>query len=290
MSRHRSGSVVVGVDGSRSASDAVAWAAAEAALTGVPLRLVAALGPPLARRTDDGDLEEASGRHLVVSADAALDMATEQATREHDGIVVDREARQGFAVPVLVDESLHATLLVTGSRGLGGVPGLLLGSVSTAVAAKAECPVVVVRGARRSPGDDRPVVVGVDGSEISDPAVELAFAAASERGVPLIAVHTWSDQMLVQLGPIVDMDAINADERHLLSQRLAGWREKYPEVEVRTVVRRDKPAQVLQELSANAQLLVVGTRGRGRVSGLLLGSVGHALLHTAECPVLVARS
>ncbi|WP_366557241.1 universal stress protein [Pseudonocardia sp. SCN 73-27] len=278
------------MDGSRSASDAVAWAAAEAALTGVPLRLVAALGPPLARRTDDGDLEEASGRHLVVSADAALDMATEQATREHDGIVVDREARQGFAVPVLVDESLHATLLVTGSRGLGGVPGLLLGSVSTAVAAKAECPVVVVRGARRSPGDDRPVVVGVDGSEISDPAVELAFAAASERGVPLIAVHTWSDQMLVQLGPIVDMDAINADERHLLSQRLAGWREKYPEVEVRTVVRRDKPAQVLQELSANAQLLVVGTRGRGRVSGLLLGSVGHALLHTAECPVLVARS
>jgi len=138
VSRHRSGSVVVGVDGSRSASDAVAWAAAEAALTGVPLRLVAALGPPLARRTDDGDLEEASGRHLVVSADAALDMATEQATREHDGIVVDREARQGFAVPVLVDESLHATLLVTGSRGLGGVPGLLLGSVSTAVAAKAE--------------------------------------------------------------------------------------------------------------------------------------------------------
>ncbi|GAY07347.1 universal stress protein [Pseudonocardia sp. N23] len=290
MSRHRSGPVVVGVDGSRSASQAVEWGATEAMLTGAPLRLVAALGPPAVRRTDDGDLQEVSARHLVVSARAALDMAADQAVRAQPCLDVDSDAREGFPVPVLLDESRHATVLVIGNRGLGGVPGLLLGSVSTTVAAKAECPVVVVRGTVVGPGDDRPVVVGVDGSPISDSAIELAFAEASERGAPLLAVHAWSDRMLVELGPIVDMDAINADERQLLSQRLAGRREEYPDVEVRTLVRRDKAAEVLLDLSAKAQLVVVGSRGRGRVSGLLLGSVGHALLHLAECPVLVARS
>ncbi|WP_132975704.1 universal stress protein, partial [Pseudonocardia dioxanivorans] len=288
MSREHSGAVVVGVDGSRSATDAVAWAAAEAASTGAPLRLVAALGPPPARPVEEGEPREVAARHVVVSARAALDMAAEQATRVHPGLDVDTQTRDGFAVPVLLDESRHASLLVTGNRGLGGVPGLLLGSVSMSVAAKADCAVVVVRGVPGHSGDDRPVVVGVDGSARSDPALELAFAKAAERGAPLLAVHTWSDQLLVELGPIVDFDAINADERRLLSERLAGWREKYPDVEVRTLVRRARPAEALLELSATAQLLVVGSRGRGRVSGLLLGSVGHALLHLAGCPVLMA--
>jgi nucleotide-binding universal stress UspA family protein len=190
---------------------------------------------------------------------------------------------------VLVAESRQAQLVVVGDRGLGGFTGLLLGSVAVGLAAHAASPVAVVRGAAPSP--DGQVVVGVDGSPTSEAALAAAYEAAAARRVRLVAVHTWWDFLIdTTLAPLLDWEAIEGDEHVLLAERLAGWAEKYPDVEVRRVVARDKPAHSLLQQATGAQLVVVGSRGRGGFAGLLLGSVSHSLLHHAPCPVLVVRA
>jgi nucleotide-binding universal stress UspA family protein len=113
------------------------------------------------------------------------------------------------------------------------------------------------------------------------------------REVPLIAVHAWTDSMLeAAVAPLLDWDAIEADEHRLLAEQLAGWSVKYPDVEVRRVVARDRPAHVLIEQATGtaAQLVIVGSHGRGGVAGLVLGSVSHAVLHRSPCPVAVVRA
>ena len=135
------------------------------------------------------------------------------------------------------------------------------------------------------------MVVGVDGSPTSEAATAFAFEAASLRRVPLVAVHVWRDVLVdATMAPLLDWDVIDSDEREVLAERLAGWSEKYPDVPVRRLVARDRPARALVEESGRAQLVVVGSRGRGGFHGLLLGSVSQALLHHAHCPVAVVRS
>jgi nucleotide-binding universal stress UspA family protein len=154
----------------------------------------------------------------------------------------------------------------------------------------------VIRG--RSPDEASPsrgaVVVGVDGSPAGESALAMAFDEASWRGADLIAVHTWiefySDSSSASAGQfLVDWDALETCERELLAERMAGWQEKYPDVEVRRVVTRDRPVRCLLEHAADAQLLVVGSRGRGGLSGMLLGSTSQALMYHAPCPLLVVR-
>ena len=196
----------------------------------------------------------------------------------------------GFPVQVLREESERATLLVVGGRGTGGVLGLLLGSVAMSLAGHAACPVVVVREPAES-SRILPVVVGVDGSPYGEAAVAFAYEAASLRGAPLVAVHTWSDLLFdSRVAPVLDWEAIETGEREVLAERLAGWSEKFPDVPVRRVVYRDRPAHSLLEEAAHAQLLVVGSHGRGQLGGLVLGSVSHAVLHRAPCPVAVVRA
>src|SRR5690606_3692092 len=170
------------------------------------------------------------------------------------------------------------------------VPGLLLGSVAVGLGGHARCPLVVVRAVQDSE-PTAPVVVGVDGSPLSDPALAFAFEAAAVRGVALEAVHAWRELVGdLDMATLLDWDAIETEERALLAERLAGWAEKYPDVPVRRVVTRERPARVLVEQSRGAQLVVVGSRGRGGFTGLVLGSVSHAVLHHAHCPVAVVRS
>jgi hypothetical protein len=105
-----------------------------------------------------------------------------------------------------------------------------------------------------------------------------------------VAVHTWFDMVVdATMGPLIDWDVMEADEREVLAERLAGWAEKYPDVTVRRLVAGDRPARALVEESGRAQLVVVGSRGRGGISGLLLGSVSQARLHHAACPVAVVQ-
>jgi nucleotide-binding universal stress UspA family protein len=287
--------VVVGVDGSWSALKAVRWAAREAERRDALLRLVHVchlvpvrhprqIAPPLEYHA--AIVEE--GRHWLTEADEA-------ARRTVPGVAVITVLHDGTPADVLVTESSTAQLMVLGSRGLGGFASLLVGSVAVALSAHGHCPVVVMRSSSvdESP-EEGPVVVGVDGSELSDAALTFAFEAAAARDVPLVAVHTWQDVHLAGawtlLPGTIDWDWLQSEEEDRLDERIAGWREKYPHVELRSLVVRDRPARALLEHAAGAQLIVVGSRGHGAFTGMGLGSVSQTLLHHAECPVAVART
>lgn len=281
--------IVVGVDGSSSALEAARWAAREAAHRNAPVYLVSAFGWSGHRHLGDpglGHYRETMMRETW----ATVAVAAAAARHVAEGVEISELTLDGYPVPLLVTESRTAGMLVIGDRGLGGFTSLLIGSVAIRLASQAECPVVVVRG--DDPSDTGPVVVGIDGSPISEAALEFAFDAADARGVPLIAVHVWNDYAIaVSVLEAVKWDAVEAEEHQLLAERLAGWSEKYPDVEVRRVVERDSPAHALiaQATGTNAQLVVVGSHGRGSAAGLVLGSVSHALLHHSPCPVAVVR-
>lgn len=285
--------VVAGVDGSECGLQAVRWAAAEALQRQLPLRLVAAHAWPSGGLVGDPGLGvdyRAVLRDVVLGHLATAAADARQVAPELD---IEQVEVTGYPVPVLLGESAHAEILVLGDRGLGGFTGLLIGSVAVEVTAHASCPVIVVRGSEpdRTGPRPEPVVVGVDGSPTSEAATAFAFEAASLRRVPLVAVHVWRDVLVdATMAPLLDWDVIDSDEREVLAERLAGWTEKYPDVPVRRLVARDRPARALVEESGRAQLVVVGSRGRGGFHGLLLGSVSQALLHHAHCPVAVVRS
>jgi nucleotide-binding universal stress UspA family protein len=284
--------VVVGVDGSESALEAVRWAAWEAHRRGVPLRLVSAFGWTAGHHLGDPGLGTDYLAALLQQARDEVAAAAAAAAGVTPELAIEQEVVTGFPVPVLNAEAARAQLVVLGDRGLGGFTGLLAGSVAVALATHASCPVVVVRGPTPAapPPLEGPVVVGIDGSPTSEAALAFAFEAADLRGVPLLAVHTWTDyQIESTMTAVLEGDAIDADEHRLLAERLAGWGEKYPGVPVQRLVTRYRPARTLVEQSQHAQLVVVGSRGRGGFAGLLLGSVSHALLHHAGCPVAVVR-
>jgi nucleotide-binding universal stress UspA family protein len=193
----------------------------------------------------------------------------------------------------LVDASSTADLVVMGARGLGKVRGLLMGSVSSRVTSRSHCPVVVVREAPRESTAEPRVVVGVDGSEDSTAAVRFAFEAAARRGAGLTVVHTWDvdvDSTSAALTWVVDSQEADEQERTVVAETLAGYAAEFPTVDVRRHVVRGHPVAELVRQSEDADLLVVGTRGRGAVKGLVLGSVSHSVLHDARCPVAVVGS
>lgn len=284
--------VVVGVDGSDQALHAVTWAAREAARRQVPLQLVHAMLAEGAGWIGYGGVGLPPEHFVTVrrAGEGYLAHAHEVASALLPSESIGRNLVEQMPVSALLDLSHSAGLLVVGPRGSGGFASLLLGSTAAAVASHAACPVVVTRGATKAQARaDAPVVVGVDGSPTSEGAVAWAFDAASRRGVALLAIHVWSDLSTQLVGSWFDWEKTQGEEEVLLSQRLAGWREDYPDVPVTSVVYPDRPAQALLEQSHVAQLLVVGSRGRGGFAGALLGSTSRAMLHHAACPVMVVR-
>jgi nucleotide-binding universal stress UspA family protein len=295
--------IVVGIDGSPSATQAAVWAAGEAVARGSSVHLVYAYE----WAADEGPGRvalRANARYRDVFLLYAQDSMREAAARVREavpGVELTEELAVGRPEQVLTEQSGRASMLVVGTRGLGGVSGLLLGSVAVSLVSRAKCPVVVVRGDGRPAGAvgadaavavsaDAPIVVGVDGSPMSEAALAYAYEAASVHGAPLVAVHAWhlspEDSRLV---PYIDLDVVAAEEERLVAEQTAGWAEKYPDVTLRRVVVMGRPGHVLREQSAGARLLVVGARGRGGVAGLLLGSTSQALIHRADCPVAVVR-
>ncbi len=284
--------VVVGVDGSSASKVAVDWAARDAVRRGTTLKLVHVLTPPAVMAFPEvpmpagyAEWQEEEGRMLL---DAAL--KTVQEAGGGTPVEVSTDMVAGSSVPVLADLSTEAQLIVVGSRGRGAFARGLLGSISTGLVHHAKCPVAIIHD--EDPlmphPSEAPVVVGVDGSPASDTAVAIAFEQASFRGVDLVAVHAWSDSGVFEF-PGVDWSQLQAVGETTLSERLAGWQERYPDVLVRRVVVADRPAHQLLEQAESAQLLVVGSRGRGGLAGMLLGSVSTAVIHAARMPVIVAR-
>jgi len=292
--------VVVGVDGSSEALTAVAWAADEAVRREAPLQVVYANIWPLIR----GHWPAAFADQLLVRGEEMVQAAIRHARESAPEAVVNGTVVTGDANPVLVDRSRAAQLVVVGSRGLGGFTGLLVGSTAVALAAHAACPVVVVR---TSEGElfprSGPVVVGVAGSQHDQPAdaevLRFAFEAAARKGTTLTVLHSRTDRSVGDLLSLVgaapdktsDTEPIPmlGEARELVEKQLTQLRAKFPEVAVDVLVRLDRPAAALVELSAGAQLVVAGTRGRGGFAGLMLGSVSQALLHHALCPVAIVR-
>ncbi|MEU4743950.1 universal stress protein [Actinosynnema sp. NPDC023658] len=279
--------IVVGVDGSTSAVKAAEWAAAEAVRHGAPLKLVHAYALPvrgypeivLTGHEVRETFEKLGRESLREAADAVRAVVPE----------VETSMVLGTPAGALIAESRAARLVVVGSQGLGGFSGLLVGSVAVAVSAHGSCPVVVVRDSAPADG---PVVLGVDGSPAGEEAVAFAFEQASLRNAPLTAVIAWTDFLID--GPYgsrfaVDRSQIEEDQRQLLAERLAGWQEKYPDVRVERVVIRDRPVRALLKAAEHAQLLVVGSRGHGGFTGMLLGSTSQSLVYHASCPLAVVR-
>ncbi|MGM1062360.1 universal stress protein [Saccharothrix sp. Mg75] len=281
--------IVVGVDGSASALAAVRWAAAEAARHHVPVKLVHAYQLPvrgypeivLTAHDVRTAFEEVGRERLAEAERTVLEAAP--------GVEVGKSLVLGGPAAVLVEESRRARLVVLGSQGLGGFSGLLVGSVAVAVSAHGACPVVVIRDQVPTEGA---VVVGVDGSEISEQAVAFAFEQASVRGAPLTAVLAWTDFLVDSVYGsrfTVDWAQVEDEELRLLAERLAGWQEKYPDVRVTRAVVRDRPVRALLQAAADAQLLVVGSHGLGGFTGMLLGSTSQALVYHSPCPLAVVR-
>ncbi|UMB71848.1 universal stress protein [Mycobacterium paraterrae] len=284
--------IVVGVDGSAASDAAVSWAAHDAEMRRVPLTLVHVEDPKAPTWSQIMILEqvrgwqEAEGRNVLASAfKIAYD-----AIGENSAVQIDGELLFAATVPKLIELSRRAELIAVGTDGRGALTRGLLGSVSSGLVRHAHCPVAVIRdeGAPAGQPDQRPVLVGIDGSSSSELATKLAFDEASRRHVELVAVHAWSDRELVEL-PGIDWSEVKAEEQRLLSEALAGWRERYPDVKVTTSLVCDAPSRALVDAARSAQLVVVGSHGRTFAGRLVLGSVSNALVQSARTPVIVAR-
>jgi nucleotide-binding universal stress UspA family protein len=275
--------IVVGVDGSHSSLHAVDWAAQEAVAWRCPLRIIHAFlwppsnipsGPPTLGVPDAG---------LQHAAEAIVSDAADRARRAAPGLELSTDLPVCAPAAALIDASHDARLVVLGHRGLGGFTGLLVGSVGVQTAAHAACPVIVVReAAQRGPATGH-VVVGVDGSEHSRLAVDFAFVHAARHGLDLVAVHAHQRPVHTPSG---DAD----DPTRLLADALSGYGHRYPHVTVRHRIVRGVSAEVLVAESADAVLTVVGSRGRGGFTGLLLGSTSQGVLHHATGPVAIVRA
>ncbi len=282
--------VVVAVDGSPASNAAATWAAREAAMRKIPLTVVHAVATPtatwppvpypesLAVRLED------EGKKAIMHA---IKLAEEVLPADRT-VTINRELVYSSPALTLIKMSDEAEMIVVGTAGRGLLARGVLGSVSATVVRHAHCPVAVVHADDLPDRQNAPVVVGVDGSPASEVAIEVAFDEASRRGVGLTAVHAWSDIAISEL-PEADWSSLEAEAHRSLAENLAGWQERYPDVAVQRLVVRDQPARQLVEKSETAQLLVVGSHGRGGLTGVLLGSVSNAVLHSVRIPVIVAR-
>ncbi|WP_354643745.1 universal stress protein [Kitasatospora camelliae] len=289
--------LLVGVDGSPESTAAARWAAAEAVRRGLPLRVVHAqtwLDRIHADPGQSADLRARTGR-LLADAEAEV-------RRAEPGLEVRAELLEGCGEPVdtLVEAAADAQVLVLGSRGTGGFAGLMVGSVGLAVVGRTSVPTVLVRaGATRGAaeageageaGEARgEVVVGVGTRAPAEEVLEYAFEEAARRGAVLRAVHGWAPPPgYAGWVPLeADTERFRAAEAELLSEALAGWRQKYPEVAVVEDTRIGGAAAALVEGSDGAALVVVGRRRRPRLLSPRLGAVTHAVLHHSHAAVAV---
>lgn len=298
--------VVVGVDGSPASWQAIHAAVWEARARRLPI--VLAHGYPADPYTWYGWAPLYAGpaydpRGL---AQSLVDETAAEVQATYPDVSISTELHAGTGASALVEASHAATMVVVGSRGRGGFAGLAIGSVAAQTAAHAACPVLVIRptveGETRPMSDTSdqarvpslPVLVGVDGSAVSDSAIAFAFEEASLRRVPLVAVHVWWQAPMHEQGPDLpghyNIDEATEEVKRQLAVTLAGWSAKFPDVPVQLrPVQGMNPSQELLEASREVGLVVVGSRGRGGFKGLLLGSVSRDLVTHAECPVAVVH-
>lgn len=286
------GAVVVGVDGSSVALDAVRWSARDAEAHGTDLVVVHA--EPLITRLASTSPAAARLEHVRSSANRIVTEAVAVARRALSAaspVSVTGYLDDGPPVPCLLGVSGHARILVVGGTTRGSSNRTTPGAVAFAVLSHARCPVAVVRPYHRGRTAPAPVVLGVDGSPAGVPVVDHAFDTADRTGASITAVHARVDDVdrlgLAAHSPTAHDAQTDADA--LLDRALRHAERRYPHVAVRRIVVRDRPARSLLDHAHSAQLLVVGSHGRGGFDGMLLGSVARTVSWSAPCPVLVVR-
>lgn len=279
--------IAVGVDGSEQALNAVTWSAQAASSRNLALRLVSSTAPYIQGFYGPGlpYLPEVF-EEIDQLAKAQLRDGLHRAGAIDPQVSVHTEFVREPPIPYLLEMSKKARMIALGASGRGGFSGMLLGSTAHSVAAHASSPVVVVRTPNIADG---PVVVGVDGSETSTAALDAAFDEASWRKVRLVTVHVSEAPSIREVGIGQAHEQRGSGDR-VLAESVAGRAANYPDVHVERVAVEGGPPSVLLDWSGRAQLVVVGTRGRGGFRGMLLGSTSQALLHHARSPVLVVRT
>ncbi|MGW2209723.1 universal stress protein [Streptomyces sp. NPDC001781] len=293
--------VTVGVDDSPESRAAAEWAAREALLRGLPLKImyISEPTPRFVARTpllDPDAYRQWAERMTSESADGIR--------LRHPGIEVITEQLTGTPADILCEAAGFAELLVLGSRGLGGLEGFLVGSVSLGVVARAERPVVLVRagehaadeherhpaGMRSAAAPFRPVVLGLDTDRMDDTLLEFAFDAAARRETTLRVVHAWPEPpaSFHHFARDAELnDSLERGQAALLSKVLRPWRQRFPDVEVIEASRCGSAAQVLVNDSRDASLVVVGRHIRTGSFGTRIGHVVHSALHHVAAPVAV---
>ncbi|MGO9032091.1 universal stress protein [Mycobacterium sp.] len=285
--------ILVGVDGSAAALGAVRWAAHDAALRNVPLTLVHVVNAPVpgwSQVPAPAGFRQGQEKRAREFIKSAIKVG-EESTGERGPVQIDSKVFYSATVSTLVGLSKEAEMVVVGYRGHGGVlVRNFLGSVSSGLVYHAHCPVAVIHDEEPLVANvaRAPVLVCIDGSPASEAATAIAFDEASRRGVGLMALHAWTD-LRVSDFPNFNWDAQLSDEEETLAERLAGWQERYPDVRIHRKIEVGDAASPLIEASKRAQLIVVGSHGRGGFAGMLLGSVGAAVVNRARIPVIVAR-
>ncbi|KMO74362.1 hypothetical protein BST22_15495 [Mycolicibacterium chubuense] len=271
-----SAGVVVGADGSPSAMAAVRWAVAEARMRRVPLGVVHVASEDAAEAALDGIVSDAVSAASAEAAGEELEIGSARLA--------------GDPVSTLTDLSANAAMVVLGRHGGSTRMHRLLGSVSAGVLHHARCPVAVVHAdptvsasARR-----RPVLVGVDGSRHSVQAAEIAFEEAAWRGVDVVAMYV-CDGVGGPSANRAEVAAKQEEAEYQLDTALAPLCERHPGVAVHRLIRFESPARQLLIQGERAQLVVVGSHGRGALAGVLLGSVSTAVVRDVRAPVIVAR-
>lgn len=284
--------VVVGVDGSETALGAATWAAEFAGRHGLPLMLVHAIPRIDWHFTSSdpaADLDgSAAGDRVLAEAEAAV-------RSNHPDLAIRAVAVKGAVATVLTDAAQSARILVVGS---GDADHRALGGHAVRITHRAQCPVVVWRKpvARRT-GKPLPVVVGIDESDNSTRALAEAFDVGAVLHAPLTVVHMWEIAQAVGMGDLggqgaMDwqlLDLLQSQQRARMDELVAPFAGKYRNAHVNKVFQDISPVRGLTDLSREAQLVVVGSHGRGGLAESLLGSVSQNLIHHAECPVLVVR-
>ncbi|MFE1443514.1 universal stress protein [Streptomyces sp. NPDC058739] len=293
--------VTVGLDGSRESRAAAEWAAREAGLLGLPLKVVHVWEPvpePMAQAPLLGAETQAHWTERVPRETA------EGLRLRHPGLEVTTEHLTGSPATLLAGAAKDAEMLVLGSRGLGGIGGFMVGSVGLSVVAHAERPVVLIRAGEQAADEHekdpsgvpsagtafRPVLLGLDLESPDDGLIEFAFAAAARRGTSLKVVHGWNPPPYYAYGLSTDLelhDALVRRETVALTAFLHPWREKHPDVDVTEECHYGSPGHHLVDVAREASLVVVGRRVRRSPFGSHIGPVTHAVLHHALAPVAV---
>jgi nucleotide-binding universal stress UspA family protein len=272
---------------------AVDWAAREAAMRKLSLSIVHIITSPAIRMWPEVPVSaEVLARMARDGHEILSDARTnaQEATAGSRQIHIESELIVEGVLPTLIDLSRDAEMIVVGCRGTGPINRRRLGSVGRGLIQHTHAPVAVIHD------DDpmmtypakAPVLVGIDGSPVSEAATAVAFDEASRRGVDLIALHVCRDFALYEMSD-AELPALQRRADVTLCERLAGWQERFPDVHVRPIVALHRPVHQLLERSEAAQLTVVGSHGRGGFAGMLLGSVSLAIAESARTPVLVVR-